>query len=87
MKTRIWSACLACIVVGLILSGLSKTGASGQDKTEKSARTKWEYKVESNPTPERWIDLGHEGWELVAVTDRPVAGGQITRVYFKRPAS
>jgi hypothetical protein len=86
MKTRIWSACLACIVVGLILSGLSKNESSGQVKEEKPVRTKWEYKVQTNLTDEQWNKLGQEGWELVAATERPTGGGQITRCYFKRPA-
>ncbi len=45
MKTRMWMACLACIMVGFALSGLAQTRSNGQDKADNLGRVKWKYRV------------------------------------------
>lgn len=82
MKTRTWMACLACIVVGFALSGLSQPQSNGQDKAAKPGQPKWEYKILRNSDLKHLNESGAEGWELVAV---PETNGFET-YYMKRRA-
>ena len=81
MKTRTWIACLACGVLGFIISSLSQPQLIGQERAKEPRRMKWEYKVES--VDENGLnELGEEGWDLVTVQASP--GGAIRLSYLRR---
>ena len=82
MKRRTCAACLACIIIGFALSGLSQPQTNGQDKAANPARTIWEYRIAINPDLKRLDDMGEEGWELAAIKMEKDGAGEY---YFKRP--
>ena len=83
MKPTTWAAGLACVAAGFILSGLSQSRLSGQEKLEDELRVKWEYKIENNLDFKSLNKLGDQGWDLVTVSPS-TPGGNFPVFYFRR---
>ena len=84
MKSRTWSACLACLALGFVLSCIAQPQLTGQVRVEGDGRMKWEYKVESNLDSNGLNEHGAQGWDLVAVV--PAGSTGSSRVVFLKRA-
>ena len=85
MKARTCVLCVACISIGMALSGIPQSRSTGEEKPGKPERIKWEYTTEHNPSDGRLNELGRDGWELVAVASKG-SGDRDAMCYLKRPA-
>lgn len=80
MKTRIWMACMTCVVFGIALSGVQPP-TNGQDKEPNLKPPKWEYMTLGPRANEENLNkYGQDGWELVSVTESRYG----TTAYLKR---
>lgn len=84
MKARTWAACLACITLGIILSGLLQPRwLAGQEKNDGLGRVKWDYKVEKNLDSKSLDELGKQGWDLITIVSLGSTGA-VREFYLKR---
>ena len=80
MKIKIWIASAACIAFGFVLSGLTQSQLTGQEKAKDPVNVKWEYLTLQhglNKDKKTYNDFGNEGWELICV--------ESGNSHFKRP--
>lgn len=76
MKTKLYVALLALVLVGLYLVN---------SKSQAASTVTWEYKIESKCSDEKKLNaLGAEGWELTGFAISESGLGGNWRCVFKR---